>query len=192
MPIGGQRRGYPNYVRMSMRFGLSDPEQFPLIEPALEQLVLDMEPLANLSTTPLHVRASISDALNDELHPISWAIPTGDPVVRFVAADGMQDQMQGTLALGLIACMATLWWGYRPDGGIRERAKVRPKSKDLVYSVIASGAFTMISSWIIGWNYIPVIFPLSLIASLLWGRTAFLSHVSQPSQLQSSSFGSMH
>ena len=142
-----------------MRFGLSDPEQFPLIEPALEQLVLDMEPLANLSTTPLHVRASISDALNDELHPISWAIPTGDPVVRFVAADGMQDQMQGTLALGLIACMATLWWGYRPDGGIRERAKVRPKSKDLVYSVIASGAFTMISSWIIGWNYIPVIFP---------------------------------
>ena len=166
--------GAPNYVRMSMRFGLSDPEQFPLIEPALEQLVLDMEPLANLSTTPLHVRASISDALNDELHPISWAIPTGDPVVRFVAADGMQDQMQGTLALGLIACMATLWWGYRPDGGIRERAKVRPKSKDLVYSVIASGAFTMISSWIIGWNYIPVIFPLSLIASLLWGRTAFL------------------
>ena len=166
--------GTPNYVRMSMRFGLSDPEQFPLIEPALEQLVLDMEPLANLSTTPLHVRASISDALNDELHPISWAIPTGDPVVRFVAADGMQDQMQGTLALGLIACMATLWWGYRPDGGIRERAKVRPKSKDLVYSVIASGAFTMISSWIIGWNYIPVIFPLSLIASLLWGRTAFL------------------
>ena len=166
--------GAPNYVRMSMRFGLSDPEQFPLIEPALEQLVLDMEPLANLSTTPLHVRASISDALNDELHPISWAIPTGDPVVRFVAADGMQDQMQGTLALGLIACMATLWWGYRPDGGIRERAKVRPKIKDLVYSVIASGAFTMISSWIIGWNYIPVIFPLSLIASLLWGRTAFL------------------
>ena len=166
--------GAPNYVRMSMRFGLSDPEQFPLIEPALEQLVLDMEPLANLSSTPLHVRASISDALNDELHPISWAIPTGDPVVRFVAADGMQDQMQGTLALGLIACMATLWWGYRPDGGIRERAKVRPKSKDLVYSVIASGAFTMISSWIIGWNYIPVIFPLSLIASLLWGRTAFL------------------
>tara|TARA_B100000900_G_scaffold197568_1_gene167257 strand:+ start:61844 stop:65071 length:3228 start_codon:yes stop_codon:yes gene_type:complete len=166
--------GAPNYVRMSMRFGLSDPEQFPLIEPALEQLVLDMEPLANLSSTPLHVRASISDALNDELHPISWAIPTGDPVVRFVAADGMQDQMQGTLALGLIACMATLWWGYRPDGGIRERAKVRPKIKDLVYSVIASGAFTMISSWIIGWNYIPVIFPLSLIASLLWGRTAFL------------------
>ena len=166
--------GTPSYVRMSMRFGLSDPEQFPLIEPALEQLVLDMEPLANLSTTPLHVRASISDALNDELHPISWAIPTGDPVVRFVAADGMQDQMQGTLALGLIACMATLWWGYRPDGGIRERARIRPKSKDLVYSVIASGAFTMISSWIIGWNYIPVIFPLSLIASLLWGRTAFL------------------
>jgi len=166
--------GTPSYVRMSMRFGLSDPEQFPLIEPALKQLVLDMEPLANLSTTPLHVRASISDALNDELHPISWAIPTGDPVVRFVAADGMQDQMQGTLALGLIACMATLWWGYRPDGGIRERAKIRPKSQDVVYSVIASGAFTMISSWIIGWNYLPVIFPLSLIASLLWGRTAFL------------------
>ena len=166
--------GTPSYVRMSMRFGLSDPEQFPLIEPALEQLVLDMEPLANLSTTPLHVRASISDALNDELHPISWAIPTGDPVVRFVAADGMQDQMQGTLALGLIACMATLWWGYRPDGGIRERAKIRPKRQDVVYSVIASGAFTMISSWIIGWNYLPVIFPLSLIASLLWGRTAFL------------------
>ena len=163
----------PTYVRMSMRFGLSDPEQFPLIEPALEQLVRDMEPLQNLSKNPLHVRSPVSEALGDELHPISWAIPTGDPVVRFVAADGMQDQMQGTLALGLISCMATLWWGYRPDGAVKERIKIRPKFDDFAYSATISCVFTIASSSVIGWSYAPVILPMSIVASMLWGRVAF-------------------
>ena len=163
----------PTYVRMSMRFGLSDPEQFPLIEPALEQLVRDMEPLQNLSKNPLHVRSPVSEALGDELHPISWAIPTGDPVVRFVAADGMQDQMQGTLALGLISCMATLWWGYRPDGAVKERIKIRPKFDDFAYSATISCIFTIASSSVIGWSYAPVILPMSIVASMLWGRVAF-------------------
>jgi hypothetical protein len=39
----------PRYSKMSMRFGLSNPEQFALIEPALAQLQRDMVPFQNLS-----------------------------------------------------------------------------------------------------------------------------------------------
>ena len=164
----------PDYVRMSMRFGLSDPEQFPLIEPALEQLIQDMEPLRNLSSTPLHVRAPISDALEDQMHPVSWAIPTGDPVVRFIAADGMQDQMQGTLALGLVACMATLWWGYRPDGKVITRIQHKPKTGQIASSAVIGAIFTLISAQIVGWDAAPVVFLASILACAAWGRKAFI------------------
>ena len=163
----------PSYTRMSMRFGLSDPEQFPLIEPALEQLIQDMAPFRNLSTGPLYERGSISKALEDEKHPVSWAIPTGDPVVRFVAADGMQDQMQGTLALGILSCMVTLWWGYRPDGTINQRMKLRPNRKHLVQSLAIASIFTTISSAVIGLSYAPLIFLASIAACAAWGRVAF-------------------
>jgi hypothetical protein len=163
----------PSYTRMSMRFGLSDPEQFPLIEPALEQLIQDMTPFRNLSIGPLHERGSISQALEDEQYPVSWAIPTGDPVVRFVAADGMQDQMQGTLALGIVACMATLWWGYRPDGKVIQRFKMRPSRNDVIQSLVISSVFTVISSTVIGWSYAPILFTASILACSVWGRIAF-------------------
>tara|TARA_B100001564_G_scaffold326080_1_gene308065 strand:+ start:19 stop:918 length:900 start_codon:yes stop_codon:yes gene_type:complete len=156
-----------------MRFGLSDPEQFPLIEPALEQLIQDMAPFRNLSIGPLYERGSISQALEDEQYPVSWAIPTGDPVVRFVAADGMQDQMQGTLALGIVACMATLWWGYRPDGKTIQRLKLRPSRNHLIQSLAIASVFTMISSTVIGWSYAPILFTASILACAAWGRIAF-------------------
>ena len=41
----------PLYPRATLRFGISSPEQFALVEPALEQLQNDMEPLQNLSTS---------------------------------------------------------------------------------------------------------------------------------------------
>ena len=47
---------------------------------------------------------------DDEEYPITWAIQTGDPVIRFVAANSMQDEMQETLLLGLVFCMFTIWW----------------------------------------------------------------------------------
>jgi uncharacterized membrane protein YdfJ with MMPL/SSD domain len=104
---------------------------------------------------------------------VSWAIPTGDPVVRFVAADGMQDQMQGTLALGIVACMATLWWGYRPDGKVIQRFKMRPSRNDVIQSLVISSVFTVISSTVIGWSYAPILFTASILACSVWGRIAF-------------------
>ena len=97
----------PKYTKMSMRFGLSNPEQFALIEPALKQLQRDMLPFQNLSLNPISERSSIEEGFNDEEYPITWAIQTGDPVIRFVAADSMQDEMQETLLLGLVFCTFT-------------------------------------------------------------------------------------
>ena len=133
-----------------------------------------MAPFRNLSIGPLYERGSISQALQDEQYPVSWAIPTGDPVVRFVAADGMQDQMQGTLALGIVACMVTLWWGYRPDGKTIQRLKLRPNRNDLIQSLAIASIFTMISSSVIGWSHAPFLFTASILACAAWGRIAFL------------------
>ena len=43
----------PRYPRATLRFGISSPEQFALVEPALIQLEADMEPLQNLSVSQL-------------------------------------------------------------------------------------------------------------------------------------------
>ena len=90
------------YPRTAMRYGISSPEQFSLVEPALEQLEGDLSPLQNLSTTPNRVRGDLEAAFLDAENPVTWAIPTGEPVIRFVAADSMQDDLQETLLLSLI------------------------------------------------------------------------------------------
>ena len=163
----------PSYTRMSMRFGLSNPEQFALIEPALEQLVSDMTPFQNLSATPLEVRGDLEQAFLDPDLPITWAIPTGDPVVRFVAADGMQDQMQETLAIGLLSVLVTLWWGFRPDGGVKERFDLRPRSGDLGVTAVISICFSFVCSIVIGESaFLPAIFA-SIAMCAMWGFSSF-------------------
>ena len=55
----------PKYTKMSMRFGLSNPEQFALIEPALIQLQNDMLPFQNLSVNSINYRSSIENGFDD-------------------------------------------------------------------------------------------------------------------------------
>ena len=59
------------------------------------------------------------------------------------------------------------------DGGVKERIKIRPKFDDFAYSATISCIFTIASSSVIGWSYAPVILPMSIVASMLWGRVAF-------------------
>ena len=119
----------PSYIRAAIRFGISSPEQFALVEPALKQLQGDMAPLQELARDPLRERGDID--LADSEYPITWAIPSGEPVVRFVAADSMQDEMQGTLLLGVAFCTLTLWWGFREETSARHRWRDNIQSKSI-------------------------------------------------------------
>ncbi|MDP6905971.1 MAG: MMPL family transporter [Candidatus Thalassarchaeaceae archaeon] len=103
----------PLYERMTMRWGIRQAEHFPGTEKALSELGRDLMPFENLSAYPLSERVSV-DLANSE-HPVTWGMATGSPVTRYVAASSMQNELQGTLILGVFFCIITLWWGFRPD-----------------------------------------------------------------------------
>ena len=103
----------PSYDRMTLRWGLIKPEQFTITKQALSELERDMSPFANLSNGEMMERSSLDSATEE--YPVTWAIYTGSPVTRYVAASSMQDELQGTLILGVFFCLLTLWWGFRPS-----------------------------------------------------------------------------
>ena len=166
----------PRYPRATLRFGISSPEQFALVEPALTQLEADMEPLQNLSVSQLRDRGSLDNAFSDQKHPVSWAIPTGEPVVRFVAADSMQDDLQDTILLGVLLCFLTLWWGFRDNGNAVQRIKknftnIRKNSPLILLNVIV---FALISLALVGDEYLLHFMLVALILSLSFGTTPFI------------------
>ncbi|MED5451712.1 MAG: MMPL family transporter [Candidatus Thermoplasmatota archaeon] len=163
----------PSYIRASIRFGISSPEQFALVEPALNQLQDDMAPLQELARNPLRERAEIDSA--DAQYPITWAIPSGEPVVRFIAADSMQDEMQGTLLLGVAFCTITLWWGFREETSARERWRETISNPAVAIRRIGSiAALTGIAAYLfLGPTYGAILAILALALSLLWGSAPF-------------------
>ncbi len=163
----------PIYPRASIRFGISSPEQFALVEPALAQLEDDMAPLQELSRNSMRIQSDISSA--DEEYPVTWAIPTGEPVVRFVAADSMQDEMQSTLLLGVLMCTITLWWGFREETSVRQRwqegMQDRPAFARRVGATVAiTGVITYL---MLGTTYLVFFSVLALFLSILWGTAPF-------------------
>ncbi len=163
----------PSYIRASIRFGISSPEQFALVEPALNQLQDDMAPLQELARNPLRERAEIDSA--DAQYPITWAIPSGEPVVRFIAADSMQDEMQGTLLLGVAFCTITLWWGFREETSARERWRETISNPAVAIRRIGSiAALTGIAAYLfLGPTYGVILAILAVALSLLWGSAPF-------------------
>jgi len=163
----------PSYIRASIRFGISSPEQFALVEPALNQLQDDMAPLQELARNPLRERAEIDSA--DAQYPITWAIPSGEPVVRFIAADSMQDEMQGTLLLGVAFCTITLWWGFREETSARERWRETISNPAVAIRRIGSiAALTGIAAYLfLGPTHGAILAILAVALSLLWGSAPF-------------------
>ena len=166
----------PLYPRATLRFGISSPEQFALVEPALIQLEGDMEPLQNLSVNPLRNRGSLDQAFSDENYPVSWAIPTGEPVVRFVAADSMQDDLQDTILLGVLLCFLTLWWGFRDNGSTTQRIKknisnMRTNSPLIFLNIVI---FALISLALVGDEYLLHFIAVAFVLSLTFGTTPFI------------------
>ena len=176
MPWLTEEGNTPQYPRATLRFGISSPEQFALVEPALAQLENDMTPLQNLSVSPLRERGSLEMALSDEKNPISWAIPTGEPVVRFVAADSMQDDLQDTILLGVLLCFITLWWGFRDNGSAKDRLKsnisnIRENRNSILLNIIV---FVVISMTLVSQDYVFHFAILALLLSLAFGTTPFI------------------
>ena len=100
----------PTYPRMLLRFGITQPEDFPSMQPAIDELEKDVSPFTNLSAAN-SARQRLDSHSDDK--PISWVIWTDRPITRFVAASSMQDEMQSSLLLGIIFVIAVLWWGFR-------------------------------------------------------------------------------
>ena len=163
----------PSYPRASIRFGISSPEQFALVEPALAQLEEDMAPLQELSRNPMRMQGDISSA--DDEYPVTWAIPTGEPVIRFVAADSMQDEMQGTLLLGVVLCTITLWWGFREETPARQRWQEGMRDRTaFARRVGATVAVTAVITYLmLGTSYLLFFSVLALVLSILWGTAPF-------------------
>ncbi len=165
----------PKYVRMTMRFGLSNAEQFAKVGPALEQLVDDLSPFQNLSKTNLVERGEIETAFSSEEYPITWTIPTGDPVIRFVAADSMQNEMQSTLLLGIVFCTITLWGGFRDEETLSQRTKYIKKNKTR-YSMKTIAAMTFMGGimyFLVSIEAAIAFSLLTLVLSILWGISGF-------------------
>jgi len=163
----------PHYLRASIRFGISSPEQFALVEPALAQLGDDMAPLQELARNPLREQGDLSSA--DEQYPVTWAIPTGEPVIRFVAADSMQDEMQGTLLLGVVLCTITLWWGFREETSARQRWEEGMQNRaDFARRVGSTVVVTGVITYLMLGTGSAVFFAaLALVLSILWGTLPF-------------------
>ena len=99
---------FVKYERMLIRFGLTSPEDFPSVGPGLSELKRDLGPLANLSSGNWENPGEIEEDL-----PLTWVMPTGKPVVRFIASDRMQSEMQSSLLLGTLFVFITLSIGFK-------------------------------------------------------------------------------
>ena len=161
----------PRFPRTSLRFGISSPEQFALVEPALKQLEADLSPIQNLSVTPNRERGDLQSAFEDPEHPVTWALPTGEPVIRFVAADSMQGDLQDTLLLGLVFCITALWWGFREDSPASGRLRdVTGKPRQVVPRIALNVMLmSVISYFLAGADYAIIFAVLAVFLSILWG-----------------------
>lgn len=124
----------PSWTLARIRFGLRQPEDFAGLAPALEELHRDLAPLHALTDGSPRSRGSLDTALDGSGPKLAWVVPTDEPVTRYVAASGMQDQLQSSLILGAVFCLLVLWWGF---GSLRE-------------AVITLGPILLVVVWLYG------------------------------------------
>jgi len=96
------------YEHMLIRFGMTSPEDFPGMAAGLEEVWRDLSSFTNLSTGD-----RLEAGPESEDKPLTWVMPTGRPVTRFVASTTMQEEMQSSLILGSLFVFGTLSIGFR-------------------------------------------------------------------------------
>ena len=163
----------PRYEKMTLRWGIRQAEDFPGTEKALDELYRDLSPFEILSSGDLYVRGNIVSATEE--YPVTWAMPTGPPVTRYVAASSMQNELQGTLILGVFFCIITLWWGFRPavNQGV---AALRRGKEELtvlaIWGVLAGLGLGFAMGQIYGGTVGGICGLLVFILNLFWGERA--------------------
>ena len=96
------------YDMMLIRFGITSPEDFPSMGPGIEEIKRDLKPLRDLSSGTWE-----DSGTTQEDKPLTWVMLTGKPIIRFVASDKMQSEMQSSLFLGSLFVLITLSLGFR-------------------------------------------------------------------------------
>ena len=163
----------PKYERMTLRWGLVKPEQFTITKQALAELERDMSPFANLSNGEMMERGAL-DSVTEE-YPVTWAIYTGSPVTRYVAASSMQDELQGTLVLGVFFCLLTLWWGFRPKINQSVAALRRGKEEIgllMAWGLLAGVSIGLVMGQVYGGTIGGICGLLVFTLNFLWGERA--------------------
>ena len=163
----------PTYDRMTMRWGIIKPEQFTITERVLTELGHDLAPFNNLSNGDMAIRGNLGTA-SDE-YPVTWAISTGSPVTRYVAASSMQNELQGTLILGVYLCLITLWWGFRPSVNQSTAALRRGKEEVALlatWGLLAGFAIGAIMSQIYGGTVGGICGLVIFLLNFFWGERA--------------------
>tara|TARA_B100000767_G_C19657177_1_gene489389 strand:- start:377 stop:1063 length:687 start_codon:yes stop_codon:yes gene_type:complete len=87
---------------------MTSPEDFPGMAGGMEEIWRDLSPFTNLSTGD-----QLEAGAENEDKPLTWVMPTGRPVTRFVASTTMQSEMQSSLGLGSLFVFITLSIGFR-------------------------------------------------------------------------------
>jgi predicted RND superfamily exporter protein len=87
---------------------MTAPEDFPGMAGGMEEVWRDLSSFTNLSTG---TQEEAGPASEDK--PLTWVMPTGRPVTRFVASTTMQEEMQSSLILGSLFVFGTLSVGFR-------------------------------------------------------------------------------
>jgi hypothetical protein len=96
------------YTHMLIRFGMTSPEDFPGMAGGMEEIWRDLSSFTNLSTGD-----RLEAGPDEDDKPLTWVMPTGRPVTRFVASTTMQEEMQSSLILGSLFVFGTLSVGFR-------------------------------------------------------------------------------
>jgi len=96
------------YDMMQIRFGMTQPEDFPGMQGGVAEVWRDLEVFTNLSSGSYEEPGEEEDD-----KPLTWVMLTGRPITRFTASTAMQDEMQNSLVLGSVFVLASLTIGFR-------------------------------------------------------------------------------
>lgn len=96
------------YNMMQIRFGMTQPEDFPGMTGGVDEVWRDLEVFTNLSSGTYEEPGEKEDD-----KPLTWVMLTGRPITRFTAATAMQDEMQSSLVLGSLFVFISLSVGFR-------------------------------------------------------------------------------
>lgn len=154
----------PTYEVMLLRFGITQPENFPTMAPGIAEIERDLEPFHELVDGDPRQRSQEPNGTEED--PLTWVMLTGRPITRWVAASSMQDQLQSSIMLGALFVITSLWWGFRDP---TEVASTTGRALTVTFFLLSVWFLTSLGSdpWIVAAMAV-----LLGYASLRWGAKA--------------------